>query len=53
VPKGIEFVEVEAWPEHIHMLVSHRGHYEDTVGRNKNTAAECIENQLQEDIASD
>ena len=30
-----------------------RGYYVDTVGRNKERIAQCIREQLQEDIASD
>ena len=30
-----------------------RGYYVDTVGRNENTIAEYVRNQLQEDIATD
>ncbi len=90
--KGVEIIEANACPDHIHMLVSippkisvssfvgylkgksslmifdrhanlkykygnrHfwcKGFYVDTVGRNKNTIAKYIQNQLQNDIASD
>lgn len=90
--KGVEIIEAQACPDHIHMLVSippslsiaqfmgylkgksslmifdrhanlkykygnrHfwcRGHYVDTVGRNKKAIAEYIKNQLEEDIAAD
>ena len=90
--KGVEIIEAEAYPDHIHMLVSiqphlsvsafvgylkgksslmifdrhanlkykygnrHfwcRGYYVDTVGRNKETIAKYIRNQLQEDIMAD
>ena len=90
--KGVEIIQAEACPDHIHMLVSippsiavadfvgylkgksslmifdrfanlkykygnrHfwcRGHYVDTVGRNKKAIEEYIRNQLQEDIAND
>ena len=90
--KGVEIIEAEACPDHIHMLVSippylsvsafvgylkgksslmifdrhanlkykygnrHfwcRGYYVDTVGRNKETIAKYIRNQLQEDIMAD
>lgn len=88
--KGVEIIEAEACPDHIHMLVSIppkigvssfmgylkgksslmifdkyanlkyrygnrefwcRGHYVDTVGKNKKAIAEYIRNQLQEDLA--
>ncbi len=90
--KGVEIIEANACPDHIHMLVSippklsvssfmgylkgksslmifdrHanlkykygnrqfwcKGYYVDTVGRNKNAIAKYIQNQLQDDIASD
>ena len=90
--KGVEILEANACPDHIHMLVSippkisvssfmgylkgksslmifdrhanlkykygnrHfwcKGFYVDTVGRNKNAIARYIQNQLQNDIASD
>lgn len=90
--KGVEIIEAEACPDHIHMLVSiplhlsvssfvgylkgksslmifdrhanlkykygnrHfwcRGYYVDTVGRNKETIAKYIRNQLQEDVMAD
>lgn len=90
--KGVEVIEAEACPDHIHMLVSippylsiaqvmgflkgksslmifdrHanlkykygsrnfwcRGYYVDTVGRNKKVIADYIQNQLEEDYASD
>ena len=90
--KGVEIIEANACPDHIHMLVSippkisvssfmgylkgksslmifdrhanlkykygnrHfwcKGFYVDTVGKNKNAIAKYIQNQLQNDIASD
>ena len=90
--KGVEIIEAETCPDHIHMLVSippkisvssfmgylkgksslmifdrHanlkykygsrnflcRGYYVDTVGRNKKVIADYIQNQLEEDYASD
>ena len=90
--KGVEIIEANAYPDHIHMLVSippkisvssfmgylkgksslmifdrhanlkykygnrHfwcKGFYVDTVGKNKNAIAKYIQNQLQNDIASD
>ena len=90
--KGVEIIEANACPDHIHMLVSippslsvaqfmgylkgksslmifdrhanlkykygnrHfwcRGYYVDTVGRNKKAIQEYIQNQLEEDMASD
>ena len=63
--KGIEIIEAEAWPDHIHMLISNlkykygnrhfwcRGYYVDTVGKNKKRIEEYIRNQLQDDIAND
>lgn len=90
--KGVEIIEANACPDHIHLLVSippklsvssfmgylkgksslmifdrHanlkykygnrqfwcKGYYVDTVGRNKNAIAKYIQNQLQDDIASD
>ena len=90
--KGVEIIEAEACPDHIHMLISippkysvsqimgylkgksslmifdrhanlkykygnrqfwWKGYYVDTVGRNKKAIQQYIQNQLQEDIASD
>ena len=54
--KGVEILEAQACPDHIHYGNRHfwcRGYYVDTVGRNKTAIAECIRNQLQEDTASD
>ena len=90
--KGVEIIEANACPDHIHLLViippklsvssfmgylkgksslmifdRHanlkykygnrqfwcKGYYVDTVGRNKNAIAKYIQNQLQDDIASD
>ena len=56
--KGIEIIEAEACPDHIHMLVSVppfwcRGYYVDTVGRNKKVIEQYIRNQLEEDLSSD
>ena len=58
--KGIEIIEAEACPDHIHMFANMkyqygnrqfwcRGYYVDTVGRNKKAIEEYIRNQLQED----
>lgn len=88
----VEIIEGEAWPDHIHLLVSippymsiakfvgtlksksalmifdrHanlkykymgrnfwcRGYYVDTVGKNAKMIEEYIQNQLEEDLASD
>ena len=60
--KGVEIIEAELCPDHIHMLVSippkysvasFVGYFVDTVGRNKKAIEEDIRNQLQEDIAND
>ena len=66
--KGVNIIEAEACPDHIHMLFDRqanlkykygnrhfwaRGYYVDTVGRNKKQIAEYIRNQLQEDEMAD
>ena len=66
--KGVEIVEAEICPDHVHMLVKippslkykygnrHfwcRGYYVDTVGKNAKKIQEYIQNQLQNDLEYD
>ena len=62
--KGVEIIEGEVCPDHIHLLLSIppkmsvsgfwcKGYYVDTVGKNTKAIKEYIENQLKMDRESD
>ena len=66
--KGIEIIEAQCMPDHIHMLVSIppkysvsevvgyfwcRGYYVDTVGKNTAAIKAYIQNQIKEDLEYD
>lgn len=60
--KGIEIIEAEYCPDHIHMLVRIPpkysvseivGYYVDTVGKNTAAIKAYIQNQLKEDLEYD
>ena len=60
--KGIEIIEAECMPDHVHMFVRIPpkysvsqivGYYVDTVGKNAKKIQEYIRNQIQEDLEYD